>query len=106
MARGKRNNNSKRNGSTLGFGATPWAAADKFRNIVGDPVHTNSFHRDPHMGPRAYTIRANSQFNVIECRVELFGNDNRGHYGKPSMVRIEVGAKGIVSCPYVPEGRN
>ena len=32
MARGKRNNNSKNNGATLGFEATLWAAADKLRN--------------------------------------------------------------------------
>lgn len=32
MARGRRSNNSKANGATLGFEATPWAAADKLRN--------------------------------------------------------------------------
>jgi type I restriction enzyme M protein len=32
MARGKRNNNSKINGATLGFEAILWAAADKLRN--------------------------------------------------------------------------
>ena len=32
LARGKRNNNSKSNGATLGFEATLWAAADKLRN--------------------------------------------------------------------------
>jgi type I restriction enzyme M protein len=32
MARGKRSNNSTKNGATLGFEATLWAAADKLRN--------------------------------------------------------------------------
>ncbi|HWQ20000.1 MAG TPA: class I SAM-dependent DNA methyltransferase [Methanotrichaceae archaeon] len=32
MARGKSSNNSKKNGATLGFEATLWAAADKLRN--------------------------------------------------------------------------
>jgi type I restriction enzyme M protein len=32
LARGKRNNNSKSNGATLGFEAILWAAADKLRN--------------------------------------------------------------------------
>jgi type I restriction enzyme M protein len=32
MARGKRNNDAKKNGATLGFEATLWAAADKLRN--------------------------------------------------------------------------
>jgi len=32
MARGRRSNNSKANGATLGFEATLWAAADKLRN--------------------------------------------------------------------------
>lgn len=32
MARGRRSNNTKSNGATLGFEATLWAAADKLRN--------------------------------------------------------------------------
>ena len=32
MAIGRRSNNSKSNGATLGFEATLWAAADKLRN--------------------------------------------------------------------------
>src|SRR5512147_669205 len=32
MARGRRSNNAKKNGATLGFEATLWAAADKMRN--------------------------------------------------------------------------
>ena len=32
MAGGRRNNNEKKNGATLGFEATLWAAADKLRN--------------------------------------------------------------------------
>src|SRR5512147_2804617 len=32
MARGRRSNNAKKNGATLGFEATLWAAADKLRN--------------------------------------------------------------------------
>jgi hypothetical protein len=106
MARGKRNDNSKSNEATLGFKATLWAAADKLRNNVDDPVHTDSFPRDPHMGPRAYTILANPMFNVSDGRVELFSNDNRWQYGIPSMVRVEVRAYGTVSCPYFPGGRN
>jgi len=108
MARGKSNNNSKSNGATLGFEATLWAAADKLRNRnnVDDPVHTHGFHRDPHMGPRSYTILANPPFNVSDGRVELLGNDNRWQNGIPSMVRVEVRADGTVSCPYFPGGRN
>ena len=32
MARGRRSNNAKKNGATLGFEATLWASADKLRN--------------------------------------------------------------------------
>ena len=105
MARGKSNNNSKSNGATLDFEVTLWAAADKHRNNVDDPVHTDSFPRDPHMDPRAYTILANPLFNVSDGRVKLFSNDNRWQYGIPSMVKVEVRAEKIVSRPYVPEGR-
>lgn len=34
MARGKRNNNSKSDGATLGFRATLWTAADKLRDSM------------------------------------------------------------------------